>query len=408
MSDGIIYNISDNNFEQCLKCSICTVYCPVSNVEPLYPGPKQSGPDGERYRLKNPRFYDDSLRLCLNCKRCEVACPHDVRIGDIIASARLKYSKRKPGIRAQLLARTDTVGRIATALNPATNALLKLKSTKLMMHSMLGIDKHYTFPTYAQSTFRKIFKNTLLKSQAEYSQQVALFHGCHVNYNNPSLGINLVKVLNAMGVGVSLLRNEKCCGNPFIANGMPLKAQKLAKQNLNTLSEAVANTHDIITLSPTCTFTMRDEYKFVLGLDNSDVRDHITLATRFIYKKIEDGTLSLPNVDPNFRMRVAYHASCHMEKLGWALYSVALLRMIPGVEVVMLDSLCCGMAGTYGFKTENYERSRRIGEPLFNAINEANVDAVVTDCEMCRWQIEMATGKSVLHPIDLLTMALQA
>lgn len=65
-------NISDNNFEQCIKCTICTVYCPVTPVNPDFPGPKQAGPDGERYRLKKPFFYDEALKYCLNCKRCEV------------------------------------------------------------------------------------------------------------------------------------------------------------------------------------------------------------------------------------------------------------------------------------------------------------------------------------------------
>ena len=98
------FNISDNNFEQCLKCTVCTVYCPVAAVKPEYPGPKQSGPDGERLRLKNPDFYDEALKYCLNCKRCEVACPHDVKIGDIIQAARIKYSKKKPGLREMMLA----------------------------------------------------------------------------------------------------------------------------------------------------------------------------------------------------------------------------------------------------------------------------------------------------------------
>ena len=68
-----VKNISPNNFEQCIKCTICTVYCPVLAVNPDYPGPKQAGPDGERYRLKNPDFYDAALKYCLNCKQCEVA-----------------------------------------------------------------------------------------------------------------------------------------------------------------------------------------------------------------------------------------------------------------------------------------------------------------------------------------------
>ena len=94
MADNMqLSSLSANNLEQCLKCSICTVYCPVSAVTTDYPGPKHAGPDGERYRLKDPKYFDEkALKLCLNCKRCEVACPQGVKVGDIIQSARIKYS----------------------------------------------------------------------------------------------------------------------------------------------------------------------------------------------------------------------------------------------------------------------------------------------------------------------------
>ena len=80
--------------------------------------------------------------------------------------------------------------------------------------------------------------------------------------------------------------------------------------------------------------------------------------------------------------------------------------MIPGVDFVMLDSLCCGIAGTYGFKKENYPYSQKIGEPLFNQIKELNVDLVATDCETCKWQIEMSAGVTVENPICILADAL--
>src|SRR3712207_9042402 len=77
-----------------------------SAVEPNYPGPKQSGPDNERYRLKNPEYFNEALKLCLNCKRCEVACPENVKVGDIIQEARIKYSTHTPGLRDRMLANT--------------------------------------------------------------------------------------------------------------------------------------------------------------------------------------------------------------------------------------------------------------------------------------------------------------
>ena len=72
--------VSFNNFEQCIKCTVCTAYCPVVPVNPRFPGPKQAGPDEERLRLKNKMFFDENLKYCLNCKRCEVSCPSGVNI----------------------------------------------------------------------------------------------------------------------------------------------------------------------------------------------------------------------------------------------------------------------------------------------------------------------------------------
>ena len=95
-----------------------------------------------------------------------------------------------------------------------------------------------------------------------------------------------------------------------------------------------------------------------------------------------------------------------MEKLGWAYYSIELLKSIPNVEPVLLDSQCCGIAGTYGFKKENYKTSQDIGNSLFKQIEESGVDYVVTDCETCKWQIEMSTSRKVKNPISTIAEAL--
>ena len=95
-----------------------------------------------------------------------------------------------------------------------------------------------------------------------------------------------------------------------------------------------------------------------------------------------------------------------MERLGWAVYSTNLIKKIPGVDFQMLESQCCGIGGTYGFKKENYNISQKIGENLFRQIREAQVDYVVTDCETCKWQLEMSVPIPVINPISLLAQAL--
>ena len=395
----------ESTFEQCMKCTVCTVYCPVVAVNPDYPGPKQAGPDGERYRLKDPLFYDEALDLCLNCKRCEVACPSNVKIGDIIQAARLKYSTKKPKLRDYILANTDIMGGLATTMAPVVNFTLGLSPVKAVMDGVLGVDHHRTFPKYAGQKFETWFKRHAASKQTEFDKKVSYFHGCYANYNYPKLAKDLVKILNAVGYGVNLLEKEKCCGVALISNGFKDQAQSQAELNLSSIRKAVGRGEPVLTTSSTCTFTMRDEYEHILGLDNSDVRDSIMLATKFLYTLIDEGRISLAFKE-DYKKRIAYHTPCHMEKLGWAIYSTSLLRMIPGVDFLMLDSQCCGIAGTYGFKKEHYQDSQKIGESLFRQIQDSNVDLVATDCETCKWQIEMSAGVIVENPISIIADAL--
>lgn len=398
---------SVNNFEQCIKCTVCTVYCPVAAVNPLYPGPKQSGPDGERLRLKRPEFYDEALKYCLNCKRCEVACPSNVRIGDIIQSARIKFSKKKPGLREFALANTDLVGSISTTMAPVVNATVGLKPVKAAMDAVLKIDHRRTFPKYSQGTFEGWMKKQC-EAQAAFPKQVSFFHGCYVNYNNPALGKDFVKVMNALGIGVQLLEKEKCCGVALISNGFINQAKRQAKVNVASIRKAAGEQGmPVLATSSTCTFTLRDEYPHLLGIDNVDVRDNIELATRYVYRLLQSGEAKLRFRKDAPKIRVAYHTPCHMEKLGWSYYSIELLKMIPSVELTVLDSQCCGIAGTYGFKKENYETSQAIGESLFRKIEASGCDLVATDCETCKWQIEMSTSKKVEHPLSILASAIE-
>ena len=388
-----------------MKCTVCTVYCPVVAVNPDFPGPKQAGPDGERYRLKHPLFYDESLDLCLNCKRCEVACPSNVKIGDIIQAARLKYGKQKPKLRDYILANTDLVGGVATKMSSLVNFTLSQKPVKAVLDGLVGVDHHRTFPKYAGQTFETWFKRYARKKQEAFEHKVSYFHGCYANFNNPKLAKDLVKIMNAIGFGVNLLDKDKCCGVALISNGFIGQAQKHANANLHSIGKAVGRGEPVLTTSSTCTFTMRDEYEHILGLDTSSVRNSIVLATKFIYELLDSGKVKMA-FRGDYIKRVAYHTPCHMEKLGWSIYSTSLLRLIPGIDFIMLDSQCCGIAGTYGFKKEHYADSQKIGDKLFKQINDSRVDLVATDCETCKWQIEMSCGIQVENPISIIADAL--
>ena len=397
-------NVSVNNFEQCIKCTICTAYCPVVAVNPAFPGPKQAGPDGERLRLKNKFFFDDNLKYCMNCKRCEIACPSGVRIADLIHAARRRYDRQFPELRDIMLANTDLMGKLARPVAPLVNTVISAKPVKTVMDVMLDIDKKRTFPKYQVYGFKRWFRKEAKASQAQFGRQLAFFHGCSTEFQHPEVGKAFVQVMNAIGWGVQLL-DERCCGVAMISNGLWSQAARHARHNVAIFEKAVSKGLPVVATASTCTFTMRDEYPGVLGVDNASVRDHILLVEKFLFEKLDAGEIRLV-FRPDYRARIAYHIPCHMEKLGWSIFTEALVRMIPGVSLTVLDSGCCGIAGTYGFKKENYAYSQAIGKPVFDQINALAPDFVCSECDTCKWQIEMTTGYKVLNPVVILADAL--
>jgi glycerol-3-phosphate dehydrogenase subunit C len=392
------------SFDHCIKCTVCTVYCPVARATHLYPGPKQSGPDAERLRIKNPELVDESLKYCSNCKRCEIACPSGVRIADMIQDAKWRYLKRaffRP--RDFFMSRTDLVGRLAVIFSFLANFVLSLSPVRWFMEVLLGIPAARVFPRYESSTFQSVFRRELEGSQAGFAERIVYFHGCHVNYSNHALGRSFVSVMNAMGTGVEICP-QLCCGVPLIANGYIEAARKNARKNIRSLAAAASpGGKRVVSASSSCAYALTQEYGHLLDLDNSAIRDTTDYVTKYICDRLDSGA-KLPLKPLN--MRVAYHAPCHLIRLGGVIHTLDVLKRIPGLDLAILDSECCGISGTDGFKREYYGISQEVGLQLFKKIESAAPEIVVTDCETCRMQIEMNTPYKVLHPAELLAMSL--
>ena len=389
------------NFQDCLKCNICAEVCPMMEANPLYPGPKQAGPDELRYRIKDSAFFDNALKYCLNCKRCEVACPSGVKVGDIVARAKIKYGHSQHKMRDLMLSSTDLVGGMATTFAPIVNLALSLDITKNVLDSTFGVSAHASMPKYASKRFEQWFKKVKARQEG-YSRFVEYFHGCYVNYNYPQLGQDFVTLMNACGYGVHILEKQKCCGVALIANGFASQATSAAKSNLASIRKA---SQPVLTTSSSCTLTIKEEYSTILDQDTSDIQSKVQMAVKWLYDRIDRGEVRLA-FRKDFKMKAAYHTPCHLQKLGNQIYSIALLKMIPGLDLKVLEQKCCGISGTFGFKKENYAISQKIGSKLYESIYAANPEVVITDCETCKWQIEGACEIPVFNPISILVQAL--
>ena len=390
------------SFDHCIKCTVCTVYCPVTRASALYPGPKQSGPDTERLRIKNPELLDDSLKYCNNCKRCEIACPSDVRIADLIQHAKARREKGSFRPRDFLLSRTDLLGKLATPIAPLANFFTHQTWFKKALERVLKIPSQRVFPKYGWGRFDRRFRRHARK-QATYNRKVVYFPGCYVNYNNHDLGFSVVKVLNALGFGVEV-NYEACCGVPLIANGYMDKARDNARRNIDSLNSAAEKINGrIVSASSTCTMALRHEYRHLLEMDDGGLWDRVDYITRFIRREFDNG--NIPEMKP-VNLTAAYHAPCHLERMGSVLDTVDVLRRIPGLRLVLIHSECCGISGTYGFKQELYQVSQDVGADTLRRLQAVSPDVVITDCETCKWQIEMNTSLKALHPVSILARAL--
>ena len=169
-----MFNLDNISFDKCIKCTVCTVYCPVARATHHFPGPKQSGPDAERLRIKNRRLLDESAKYCSNCKRCEIACPSNVKIADIIQSTKWKYFKKKFRIRDYFLSRTDLVGGFATRFSFFINSVTGFFPFKFILDKFLKIPSQRVFPKYANGTFRGWFRKQA-KTQGSFERKSNIF-----------------------------------------------------------------------------------------------------------------------------------------------------------------------------------------------------------------------------------------
>jgi glycerol-3-phosphate dehydrogenase subunit C len=230
--------------------------------------------------------------------------------------------------------------------------------------------------------------------------KVAFFAGCYATYNDPDLAEAVVEVLERNGFEV-IVPNHRCCGLPLIANGFLDKARDNASHNTDILMKYAEDGIPVVTASPGCGLTIREEYPELFGLPGSQrVAGNLYDISEFLMNLHDKGQLDLDFAPQSGTL--AYHAPCHLLALGIGRPSLSLLRLIPGTRVVELPEGCCGIAGTYGFKKEKYEISMAVGQPLFEAAQVSGASRVATDCETCGLQFKHGSGLPSVHPVKVL------
>jgi Fe-S oxidoreductase len=276
---------------------------------------------------------------------------------------------------------------------------------KAAMEKFVGVDQRRSLPNFVHKTFEKRFAQRSHPAKNE-RKQVVLFHDTFMNYNYPQVGEAVLHVLEAAGFEV-ILPEKKCCGRPMISKGMLEQAIENARYNIEQLKPYAVKGIPIVGCEPSCILALRDDYvDLIPGSDAKLVGEHAVTIEEFLIDSHEAGDLNLDFT--NAQKDILLHGHCHQRAIVGIQPSVKALSLPPGYSVEVIDSSCCGMAGSFGYEKEHYDLSMKIGElRLFGKIKEKRGDfEVAVTGVSCREQIKQGTGKEPKHLIELLADAI--
>ena len=392
------------SLDHCVKCTICETFCPVSNVTPLFQGPKYSGPQAERFRVDGEPSADASVNYCSGCGICTQVCPQGVHIAEVNTQAKASYgATHGVPLRDRILARPTLAGRLGTPVAPLANWTLRNRLLRLAAERTIGVHHRAPMPRFAGRTFQRWARR---HPPSGASRRVAFFHGCGTNYYEPRLGEMTVELLEHNGVAVEVPKQD-CCGLPLQSNGLFDGARGYVHRLAARLAPFAREGVDIVGTSTSCTLMLKREALEILGMEHDDelraVSGRVFDICEYLAAMHERGEL-----ETDFRPvpeTIVYHAPCQQQGHGIGKPALDLFALVPELRVVESDATCCGVAGTYGLKREKYDIAMQVGAGLFAQIAGAAPDRAVCDSETCRWQIEHATGVRTVHPVELLHRA---
>jgi glycerol-3-phosphate dehydrogenase subunit C len=396
------------SLDQCIKCNICVTKCPVSAVTDLFPGPKYEGPQAARFRQPSGPSPDKSVDYCSGCRVCNMACPTGVKIAEINARARARMVEQgkfpaRARLRNNLLARSELLGKFGQPLHPISNSVLSNQPVRNILDKVLGIHHAAPLPRFADQRFSIWFRKHPKPPGAH--RQVVYFHGCSTEYYEPRVGRAAVRVLETNGFEV-IVPPQNCCGLPLLSNGEFSAARRYHMGNVDKLVGYARQGIPIVGTSTSCTLTLKEEAPELLDFFTEEaqlVARHTFDFNEFLLMQYETGNLNM-----DFRplpLALPYHAPCQYRAHRLGSPAVEVLKLIPALVIQESNAACCGIAGTYGYKTEKYPIAMMVGNQLFAEIQGENTPLVVCDSETCRWQITHGTGLPAVHPAELLALS---
>jgi anaerobic glycerol-3-phosphate dehydrogenase C subunit len=393
--------------ERCHACGLCRNVCPVNIALPqesASPRAKAAVIKGVMTGELNRKLFRDPaikdlLGLCINCKSCRVECPTGADISQICSMAReILVKEWGVGFSQALLERMRLLGSASARAPGIAKIMLSSSLGKFLAGLILGVDSRRTLPVPSGQAL-----TVKAAAPARDPRRKALyFSGCYVDFfNSEGEGAAVLKVLRKNNIGVSLPA-QKCCGMPSISSGNIEGARKDIAYNIKELYESAKAGYDIITSCPSCGLALKEDYPRIISTPEAMLIAQKTYDIHeYLWMLLNEGEMNTNFKSSN--KSVVFHTPCHLKAHELGGLQESLVELIPGISIKKISDSCCGMAGTFGLRKENFDLSVSIGKRLFDQIKSSGADYVVTGCGSCKTQITQFTSAKVVHPIELLS-----
>jgi FAD/FMN-containing dehydrogenase/Fe-S oxidoreductase len=406
--------------QACNGCARCRTRSPVERMCPMFRAvpTEEASPRAKANLIRgvvtgqlDPRsMSSDAFRsvadLCVNCHQCRLDCPASVDVPKLMVEAKAQHFSVN-GLRFSdwCLTRLDWLYGVAGRMPRITNRLLRNRVARWLLDRLMGIAAGRKLPSFSTLSFaRWVHRKKLDRPTEGTGDKVVYFVDAYANWNDVELAQAFVAVLQHNNVEVVVPPDQLVSGMSLISDGAIRRARKIAQKNVESLAEWIRRGYRVVTTEPSAALALSHEYVNLLDDEDAKLVASKTIdATNFLLELYESKKLSttFSRIDAT----IGYHLPCHQRALGANVPALTLLKLIPGLDVRMINRGCSGMAGTYGLKRKNYVASLRMGFSLIDAMREPVLMAGTTECSTCKIQMEQGTKTPTVHPIKFLALA---
>jgi FAD/FMN-containing dehydrogenase/Fe-S oxidoreductase len=354
----------------------------------------------------------ESLDLCLSCKGCTSECPSNVDMSTLKAEFFHQYYQEKGiPLRAWVFAHIARINQLGSRWPTLTNWVLSQKTSGSLLKKMLNIAPARSLPQLASAPLQTVLKKRKPRGDGSRGKLI-LFCDEFSNYNDVEVGLAAVQLLETLGYAVQLTDHAES-GRAALSKGLLKTARKHAETNVRKLAPLVAPDCPLVGIEPSAILGFRDEYpKLVrepLRVAALELARNSLTVEEFLIRELRAFRISADDFDRKPR-QLLVHGHCHQKALTEFKDVFSLLSLPAAHRVELLDTGCCGMAGSFGYEKEHYDTSMQIGElRLFPLVRQSPPDAIlVASGTSCRHQLLDGTGVRAVHPVEVLLEAVNS